>query len=209
MKQVTVFIAESNFLVRKGWEHIVERQEGFRVTGTASTGEELLTQAAFYRPDILVVNYRSMMFRQEDIRHIKKHFGSIRLLAVTPDADPMEVRHYIRMGLDGHLLYSCDEDEIVEALETLGAGGCFYCGKVLEAIEGLADEAVTCRGANLTERETEIVKHIAAGMSNKQIAEKLSLSVYTVQTHRKNIMRKIGARNTAGVVSYAISERIN
>jgi DNA-binding NarL/FixJ family response regulator len=117
----------------------------------------------------------------------------------------------LSIGVTSHLLKDCDRDEIVEAIYKTSIGEKFMCGKI---VTNLLDETAanlkdySCEGLNITEREMEIIKHIAEGFSNKMIADKLCLSTHTVITHRKNIMNKLGVANTAGLVLFAVRENL-
>jgi DNA-binding NarL/FixJ family response regulator len=101
--------------------------------------------------------------------------------------------------------------ELVEAIQLTCNGNDFVCGKVLEIMNHAPVEAVreaSCEGITLTEREIDIVRLIAEGNSNKQIADELCLSTHTVNTHRKNIMAKLKVNNTAGLVMFAVKENL-
>jgi DNA-binding NarL/FixJ family response regulator len=109
------------------------------------------------------------------------------------------------------LLKDCDQDEIVEAIYKTAAGEQFMCGKIVTSVldDSTANIASSsCEGLNISEREMEIIKLIAEGLSNKEVADKLFLSTHTVTTHRKNIMNKLGVNNTAGLVLFAVRENL-
>jgi DNA-binding NarL/FixJ family response regulator len=105
----------------------------------------------------------------------------------------------------------CDVAEIVEAVYETGKGTKFFCGQILETIQKASIDvndtdldSFTCAPVLLTERESEIIVWISEGYTNVQIAEKLFISNHTVNTHRKNIMSKLGVKNTAGIVMYSV-----
>jgi DNA-binding NarL/FixJ family response regulator len=120
----------------------------------------------------------------------------------------------IKAGVKSYLLKTCDKLEIYEALYATAKGEKFYCSKVLDVIINEPDLgsdkslSANCDGVSISERESEIIVLIAEGFSNKEIADKLFLSPHTVNTHRKNIMAKIGVNNTAGIVIYAVKEQL-
>ncbi|MGZ4158606.1 MAG: response regulator transcription factor, partial [Bacteroidia bacterium] len=114
-------------------------------------------------------------------------------------------------GVTSHLLKDCDEDEIVEAIYKTAKGEQFMCGKIVTNILEVKPEAAfesSCEGLNISDREMEIIKLIAEGFSNKEVADKLFLSTHTITTHRKNIMNKLGVNNTAGLVLFAVRENL-
>ena len=102
-------------------------------------------------------------------------------------------------------------EEVLEAIEITSRGGTFFCGQILDAIRRESIDVsdlelvdFTCDPVVLTEREIEVLTYISEGLTNVQIAEKLFLSSHTVNTHRKNIMQKLGVNNTASMVMYAV-----
>ena len=106
------------------------------------------------------------------------------------------------------MLDDCDKPEILEAIEDTYHGKQFYCGHVIEILAEKANDASDCSGISLSEREIEVIRLISDGLTNKEIADALFLSTHTVNTHRKNIMAKLGLKNTAGIVIYAFKENI-
>src|SRR5690606_10276647 len=111
-------------------------------------------------------------------------------------------------GAHGYLTYECDEDEIIHAVFALKKGEKFYCNKVLDIVLNkhlYKKENESCEPTSLSERETQIVKLLARGQTNKQVAEKLIISPHTVHTYRKNIMKKIGVRSISELTIYCVS----
>jgi DNA-binding NarL/FixJ family response regulator len=109
----------------------------------------------------------------------------------------------------------CELSEILDAVKETKKGNRFFCGQLLETIQranidvhDIDVDGFTCEAVILTERETEIIKLIAEGLTNIQIADLLFLSTHTINTHRKNIMGKLGVRNTAGIVMYAVKTEL-
>jgi DNA-binding NarL/FixJ family response regulator len=119
-------------------------------------------------------------------------------------------------GITSYLLKECDKAEIMDAINSTIKDQKFICGKIVSILTSAPELTVTntlikkigCDGMHVTERETEIIKAIAEGLSNKLIADKLNLSTHTVNTHRKNIMQKLGVNNTAGVVMFAVKNNL-
>jgi len=111
-------------------------------------------------------------------------------------------------GVDSYLLNDCEKPEILEAIEDTISGKQFYCGMVIDILAQKNNNDNNCSGFSLSQRELEIIKLISEGLTNRQIADNLFLSTHTVNTHRKNIMSKLGINNTAGIVIYAVKENI-
>jgi len=137
-------------------------------------------------------------------------------LAITNFLGKAETNKALDLGVTSYLLKECDREELIEAIRKTNAGERFVCGKILDELlekqEVLTKtpyiRAVNCKGINVTDREIDIIRCITEGLSNKQIADQLFLSTHTVNTHRKNIMNKLGVNNTAGVVMYAVKNNL-
>ena len=117
----------------------------------------------------------------------------------------------LRAGVDGYVKKDCDLQEIVEAVRETHCGRKFFCSQILDTIkrEGIDLESLDvvdpdCAGVSLSKRELEVIRLIAEGFTNPQISEKLFVSPHTITTHRRNILQKLGANNTASVVMYAV-----
>lgn len=200
-----VFIAESSYLIKEGLKALISKSFDIDFVGNAESSGELIPQLVDAKPDVLFVNYASPLILGSDVELIINAFPNIKVIAITDRPDPMDVVKYMRAGIDGHLLYSCSEEEIKESLFSVVKNERFFCGKVLEVIDKEnSTKTFTCEGIRLSKREIEVIELVAQGFSNKEIAEGLFLSVHTVLTHRKNLMQKLGLKNTAGLVVYAV-----
>jgi DNA-binding NarL/FixJ family response regulator len=127
-----------------------------------------------------------------------------------------ELTAVLESGVSSYLLKECDKAEILEAINSCIKGEKFICGKIISLLSA-SPEIVTnnsfikslgCDGVPVTDREIDIIRGIAEGLSNKLIADKLKLSTHTVNTHRKNIMSKLGVNNTAGIVMFAVKNQL-
>ena len=139
----------------------------------------------------------------------------LKVLAITTYYSQSSVLKAIESGVTGYILKDCGKEEVIDAIKATGKGTNFFCGKIIESIVkentsyiDVNKVASCCEPVNLSNREIEIVKLIAQGFTNKEIADKLFLSNHTIITHRKNIMAKIGVKNTAGIVVYAVKESL-
>lgn len=205
-----VFIAESNFLVREGLKSLTAAVPEARLVGEATSSGELIPMLVDARPDILFINYATPLIEESDVQLVMNTLPNIKVIAITSTPDRMRVIQYIQDGIDGHLLYSCDSDEIIDAMHSVMKHEHFFCGKVLEVVDREnSNRTFTCEGNRLSKRELEVIQLVAEGLSNKEIANQLFLSVHTVLTHRKNLMHKLGAKNTAGLVVYAVKNGLH
>ncbi|TAL63251.1 MAG: response regulator transcription factor, partial [Bacteroidetes bacterium] len=165
-----------------------------------------------HNPQVLILDYTSLYFSIDDISVIHKEFPAVNIMAITSPQSKNVVSKAMENGIVSHLLKDCGKDEIIEAIYSTAKGQKFFCGKILDIVlkekDIITSEGVSCDGIKLSAREIEIIQNIAEGLSNKEIAERLFLSVHTVTTHRKNIMSKLGVNNTAGLMMYAIRQNL-
>ncbi|MBN8696008.1 MAG: response regulator transcription factor [Bacteroidetes bacterium] len=212
MQNIKVTIADSNFLSRKGLAVLLAESANFSLVAEALSTSDLVNQSKFYQPDLIVIDYESANFSIEGLVQVVKKYPNTPLLAITEFKSNALIAKALNAGVKSHLLKDCDHDEIVEAIYKTAKGEQFMCGKIVSAVldeKGPAAIAsYNCDGINISEREMEIIKCIAEGLSNKEVADKLFLSTHTVTTHRKNIMAKLGVNNTAGLVLFAVRENL-
>ncbi len=206
---IDILIANNNQIVGEGLKTIIQSKMGNRVLGIANSIKHLTDQSSKYFPDIVVIDYSSESFGVNSIAAIKKLYKDCKILAITDPLPKSTVYNALKNGVDSYLLSDCDKPEIMEALTDTYDGKQFYCGMVIDILAESNDpDANSCSGISLSEREIEVIRLISDGCTNKEIADKLFLSPHTVNTHRKNIMHKLGIKNTAGIVIYAFRENI-
>jgi DNA-binding NarL/FixJ family response regulator len=206
---IDILIANNNEIAGEGLKTIIQSKMGNRVLGIANSIEHLEKQSSKYFPDIVVIDYSADVFGVKSIKTIKKIYKDCKILAITDKLPKSTVYNALKNGVDSYLLSDCEKPEIMDALADTYVGKQFYCGEVIDILaEGDDAEKQGCSGISLSEREIEVIKLISDGFSNKEIAEKIFLSTHTVNTHRKNIMNKLGIKNTAGIVIYAFRENI-
>ncbi|MEW6467671.1 MAG: response regulator transcription factor [Bacteroidota bacterium] len=214
MKKINILVADHNFLVRSGFRSMINGNAQFNFAGEAKNPAELHEKLCSTITDVLIIDYTSPCFCTDDVIVIKEHFPEIRILAITHSRPKEVISEAIAGGVTSHVLKECDKEEIEEAIRCTGRGEPFFCGKIINALFGPGAavparlESVSCDGVKISPREVEVIRHIARGLSNKEIAGKLFLSVHTVTTHRKNIMSKLGVNNSAGLIMYAIRKNI-
>lgn len=203
---IDILIANNNLIVGEGLKTILQSRLGNRVLGVINTKEELINSNKKYFPDIVVIDFSSDAFGVDFIAEIKKNYKSCKILAITDILPKQTIYKALKNGVDSYLLSDCQKPEILEAINDTKEGKQFYCGHVIDILSEKEDNG--CSGISLSEREIEVIRAIADGKTNKEIADELCLSTHTVNTHRKNIMNKLGIKNTAGIVIYAFKENI-
>ncbi len=208
---LNILVADSAFLVREGLKAVLMGHANFRVAGEAAHRQELFHMLPLVQPDIVIFDYfaPNHAFSIEDVKAIAMLAPKASMLIISSNLDKHKVMQVLGYGAKGFLLKECDETEILGAIHAISKDEKFFCGKVLDIIlerhHDSKEEDGACEPANLTQRETEIVRLMAEGSSTNDIADHLSLSVHTVYTHRKNIMRKLGVKTASEVILYAIN----
>ena len=190
-------------------------QTDLPITSEATNSEELCEQVQSFSPSMVILDFTSEGFTIDVISKIKSINSDIRFIAITPEQNAQTLIDALRLGVNSYVKKNCALDEIVNAVIETSRGNKFFCGQILETIQRaeidvnhLDFDPLNCEPVILSERENEIIKLVAEGNTNGKIAELLFLSNHTVNTHRKNIMAKLGVKNTAGIVMYAVKMNI-
>jgi DNA-binding NarL/FixJ family response regulator len=178
--------------------------------------EGLVASIKKLKPKILVIDFQSFNLSARQLAAITQRFKRLQILAITDYLTKEEMQAALDAGVRSYLLKECDREEIIDALHATYNGERFLCGKVAYFLTSTESfdvvrprlSQVSCEGLGITDREVEVIKLIAEGLSNKQIADKLCLSTHTVNTHRKNLMNKLKVNNTAGVLMFAVKNNL-
>lgn len=214
---IKVLVADKNFLSRIGLELLVGELKGFElVPSVCGDKEDLINQLFLSKPNLLIADFISLGIGPEELNALTKKNPRTKFLVITELLAKKDLNTVLESGVTSFLLKDCDKIEILEAINSTIKGEKFICGKIISFLSA-SPEIVTnnsfikslgCDGIPVTEREIDIIRGIAEGLSNKLIADKLKLSTHTVNTHRKNIMNKLGVNNTAGVVMFAVKNQL-
>jgi DNA-binding NarL/FixJ family response regulator len=214
---IRVLIADKNFLSRVGLELLVGELKGFTLVPTVcGDKEDLANQLQISKPNLLIVDFVTLGITSKELKELTGKYVRTKFLVITELLPKKELDKVLGSGITSFLLKDCDKSEILEAINSTIKGEKFMCGKIISYMSA-SPEIVTgnsfikslgCDGIPVTDREVDIIRGIAEGLSNKLIADKLGLSTHTVNTHRKNIMAKLGVNNTAGVVMFAVKNRL-
>lgn len=210
---IKLILAEENELVRIGLRTIFKNSD-VQIIGEVSNSKDLVSQIKSFVPDVVLIDYTGSGFSIDVIPLILSTNPTIKFVAVTPNLTGQTIIHAIKSGVLSHVKKDCSINEIIDAVKETAIGKKFFCGQILETIhherinvEEISDTEFTCEPITLSLREIEVITLIAEGMTNVEISEKLFLSKHTVNTHRKNIMNKLGVKNTAGIVMYAVKQQ--
>ena len=211
LNKVNLILADSNDLMRLGLRTVLTAELNVTIVGEARNEKELVSQLAAFGASVVLIDFTSEGFTIDTIQRISSKDPALKFLAVTSAQNAQTLVDALRSGVTSYVKKDCELSEIVDAVRETSRGNKFFCGQILETIQranidvnDLDFDSFSCEPVVLSERENEIIVLIAEGHTNEIIAEQLFLSKHTVNTHRKNIMAKLGVKNTAGIVMYAV-----
>lgn len=210
-----IIIADSNHLIRTGLNAIISQYNQFQLLGEAGNETELCDMVRNFNPDIILIDFAAKDFSIDVIPRCIKINNRLKFVAITGEQTGNTIVSALRAGVTSYIKKDCDIHEIVDSIKETADGGRFFCGQILQTIRREAIDIndlnlseFNCEPVAISERELEIIKYIAEGYTNIEIAEKLFLSPHTVNTHRKNILQKLGVNNTASIVMYAVKTNL-
>jgi two-component system nitrate/nitrite response regulator NarL len=214
MKNTKILIVDDHEVVRDGLRNILLSLDNISIAGEAGNGEDAIKLYNSVKPDLVIMDISMPgMNGIEATRIIKEKDPEAKILILTMHDNQEYLNQIIRSGAKGFILKNTDKEELLEAVKTVASGENFFSKDISKLIIDNYIRSAKEQEKNdgfkevpLTKREIEILKLIASGYSNQEIANILYISYNTVDTHRKNIMHKLSIKNTAGLVRYAIEK---
>ena len=211
MAKIRVLLAEDHVIVREGTRELVQHEPDMEVVGEASDGEEAIQLAAKLRPDVVIMDIAMPKLNGiEATKQIKELYPATAVLVLTAYDDDQYIFALLEAGAAGYLLKNVRGRELIDAIRAVYAGESVLhpaiTRKVIESFLPAGKPAERRIAEPLSEREMEVIKLAGRGMSNKDIAEELSLSVRTVQSHLGNIFNKLGVGSRTEAVLYALKK---
>jgi len=204
-----MLLADDHTLVRAGVRRILEAQAGFAVVGEVADGHAALAALKTQPADVLVLDLTMPGGDGFDVlRRAKTIRPELKVLVLTMHASPEYVSRAVREGADGYLLKDSAVQDLVAAIQAVMAGREYYSPPVQRELSAMVRGTTggKRRIEPITDREREVLKLVAEGLSTKEIATRLDISTRTVETHRANLMRKLGLHSVARLTQYAIRE---
>lgn len=210
MNKIQLAVADDHPLVLDGIKSLVEDAEGIELVLTALNGQELLQKMNRLQVNVVLLDIDMPVKNGIDTtREIKEKFPNTKVLILTMHDEPAMIRQLVAEGADGYLLKNCGRDELLLAIRSVYNGKRHFSGEVtIQLMKADSGPLISEELKDLTPREIEILRLIAAGKSNKEIGDHLFISHRTVDTHRTNIMKKLDVHNIAGLVRVAFRNKL-
>ncbi len=196
---ITVLLADDHPLVQDGIRTRFEDIDDINVIGVANDGKELLEKAEELKPDIIIADISMPHINGlEATRILSKNQPEINVLILTMHDNREYMQNAVDSGAKGYILKDQPANEMIDAVRAIHSGKQHFCSSAVDVMDTKQKDAST-----LTKREQAILVELLSGLNNKKIAEKLSISVRTVECHRGNIYRKIDSHSMSGIIRYA------
>ena len=209
--KLRIVVVDDHRLVREGLIARLKSLDDIEIVGEGQDGREAIELCNASHPDIVLMDIGMPVLNGIDAtRLVRQECRGTKVVALSMHSEKRFVSEALRAGVSGYVLKDDAFDELAEAIHTVASGGVYLSPGVQEAIvsdyAGAAGSSMP--HAELTPREREVLQLIAEGMTTKQVAAQLNLNVKTIETHRRQVMDKIGADSVAGLVRYALREGI-
>ncbi len=213
-KTVRILVADDHAVVRAGLRALLERHDNFRVVAEASTGEEAISKAQEWRPDVAILDIRMPGISGiEACRQIIDSVDDCRVIILTSYAEEELLFAAIRAGASGYVLKRIGDNELVQAIDRVSKGESMLdpamTATVFAEMRKINEAQHTAAFQDLTPQELAVLRLVAQGLTNRQIAVKLYLGEGTVRNYVSSILGKIGVSNRAEAAAYAVRNKIN
>jgi len=210
--KLSIVLADDHTILREGLRSLLTADPGFEVVGEARDGREAVRSVEKLGPDLILMDLSMpRMSGMEAIREIKKRYPETKIIALTVHKTEEYLLSTLQAGADGFVLKDATHGELITAIKSVMGGKSYLSPAVSEkVIEGYLQGKKSTRSRStwesLSQREREVLKLIAEGYKNKEIAEDLCISLKTVEKHRANLMKKLDLHNAAALTVYAVDK---
>jgi DNA-binding NarL/FixJ family response regulator len=216
IEKIKVLLVDDHKIVRDGIKVLLQDETDIEVIGEAENGKHALEKLAEITPDLMIIDINMpVMNGIECSREVAKSFPSVKILALTMLNEQEHIKNMIAVGALGYILKTSGKRELVDAIKAVISGHNYFSDEVKNIImmnmvkKKSHGSKIAGERLPLTSREKDVLEYIVKEFTNQEIAEKLFISVRTVDAHRRNLLEKTGSRNTAGLVKYAIENNLH
>lgn len=207
MRTIQVVLSDFQFLTREGMVHMLETEEPFELIDVVEGPDELRGSLERNTPHVLILDYESNHSELYELLREVAAVDETQVLIITNHDNKREIQELLDMGIKGIVTKGCSKMEIINAIQSISIGNRFFCNRILEKVITQPDDKdVTCEPADLSPREFEVLRLITKGRKTVEIADILNVSVHTINSHRKNILRKLNLKSPAELIVYAVEQ---
>lgn len=206
---IRLVIADDHIIFIEGLRRLLEDETGIAVIGEAHTGKDLLSLLKTKRADIVLMDINMPVMNGLDAtRHLKLTSPEVSIVILSTYHEDHLVEKAKRLGANGYLLKNCSREELLVCIKQVANGGSVFPEIRPRVVYSRDVNDSFVKQFSLTKREMELLRLIREGSTNKDMAENLFLSIHTVETHRKNIMQKLGLNNPAALMKFLVENGI-
>ena len=211
MRKLRILLADDHTVVREGLKALISSQQDMEVIAEADDGEEAWRKAKDCQPDIVVMDVSMpRLSGVQATERIRQECPEIKVLVLTAYEDKSYPRQLLKAGASGFLMKRAAADELINAIRLVATGGIYVApnmaDKVIDSFVGRQPPKEPGQAESLSEREAEVMRQMAWGYTNKEIANSLGISVKTVETYKTRLMTKLNLKSRVDIVRYALRE---
>ena len=208
MNKVKLIVVDDHPILRGGIVSLLEKAENIEVICEAANGKEALACIETEKPDVVLMDIN--MDGKLDVtttENIKKRWPEIKVLAFSMHEEVQVIRRMLKAGASGYILKNAAHQEVLRAIEAVMQGGNYYGQEVLDIMtQSISADGEAEHEIVLSNREKEVLHFVAKEYTNQEIAEKINISLRTVETHKRNLIKKLRVKNVVGLVRFALEQ---
>lgn len=209
MKKVSIMIVDDHTLIRETWSFLLGKNENFDVVAECGDGERAIELARDKRPDVVLLDINMAPMSGFDVlKMIRKYSPGSKIIGVSMHSQPAYAKKMLRLGAKGYVTKNSPRQEMLEAISEVSQNHVYICQEVKNILSDqlLNQDQTNPDINNLSDREMQIVRALKEGLSSKEIASELSISLKTVEVHRHNILKKLKLKNTVSLINFINSQ---
>jgi two-component system invasion response regulator UvrY len=209
MKKISIMIVDDHTLIRETWSFLLGKNENFDVVAECGDGERAIELARDKRPDVVLLDINMAPMSGFDVlKMIRKYSPGSKIIGVSMHSQPAYAKKMLRLGAKGYVTKNSPRQEMLEAIAEVSNNRVYVCQEVKNILSDqlLNGDQVNPDINNLSDREMQIVRALKEGLSSKEIASELNISLKTVEVHRHNILKKLKLKNTVSLINFINSQ---
>jgi DNA-binding NarL/FixJ family response regulator len=201
---IHILIADDHLLLREAWSMILRKDHRFMIIGSCSNSTQAVKMSRKLRPDVLLLDINMAPYNGiEAAQKIRLISPETRIIALTMSNDPAYAKKMFQLGAMGYVTKNSSIEEMTEAILTVSKGDNYVCNEMKEILTASREDHRKFQAIQLlTKREIQVIEMIKSGHSSKEICEELDITLNTVETHRYNILKKLGVKNAASLIHF-------